>query len=64
MATRRMNQSWRDVKSQIQSIWSEVDFEDKEMKNVRGSLPKMINLIQQKTGESREQILQKMGAVL
>lgn len=64
MATRRMNQSWRDVKSQIQSIWSEVDFEDKEMKNVRGSLPKMINLIQEKTGESREQILRKMGAVL
>lgn len=64
MATRRMNQSWRDVKTQIQSIWSEVDFEDKEMKNVRGSLPKMINLIQEKTGESREQILQKMGALL
>jgi hypothetical protein len=64
MATRRMNQSWRDVMSQIQAIWSEVSFDDKEMKTVRGSLPKMINLIQQKTGESREQILQKMGTVL
>lgn len=64
MATRRMNQSWRDVKTQIQNIWSEVDFEDKEMKQARGSLPEMINLIHQKTGESREQILLKMGAVL
>lgn len=64
MATRRMNQSWRDVKDQIQNIWSEVDFEDKEMKQARGSLPEMITLIHRKTGESREQILQKMGAVL
>ncbi|HEX7071452.1 MAG TPA: general stress protein CsbD [Rhodothermales bacterium] len=50
--------------SQIQAIWSEVDFDDKEMKSARGSLPKMINLIQQKTGESREQILKKMGTIL
>lgn len=64
MASPRMNQSWRYVKKQIQMIWSEVDFDDQEMKRVRGSLPKMINLIQQKTGETRDQILQKMGAVL
>lgn len=64
MATRSMNQSWRDVKSKIQAIWSETDFDDKEMQRVRGSLPRMINLIQQKTGESREEILQKIGAVI
>ncbi len=64
MATRRMNQSWRDIKSKIQAIWSEIDFDDKEMQNVRGSLPRMISLIESKTGESREEILQKMGSII
>ena len=64
MATKRMNDSWRQVKNQIQTIWGDVDFEDKEMKRARGSLPKMVNLIHEKTGEPREAIIRKMGAVL
>ena len=64
MPTARMNDSWRDVKDQIRSIWSEADFGDKEMKRARGNLSKMINLIHEKTGESRDQIMRKMGALL
>lgn len=64
MATKRMNESWRYVKEQIQTIWSEVEFGDQEMKRARGSLPKMVNLIHEKTGEPRPQIMQKMAAVL
>ncbi len=64
MATDRMNDSWRRVKSQIESIWTDVDFADAEMKRARGSLPKMVNLIHQKTGEPRAEIMQKMTAVL
>ena len=64
MATKRMNQSWRHVKAQIQTIWSETEFDDKEMKRARGSLTKMVNLIHEKTGEPRSEIVQKMGAVL
>ena len=64
MATEAMNESWRRVKSQIESIWSDTDFDDKEMKRARGSMRKMVNLIEDKTGESREEIVRKMGAIL
>lgn len=64
MATDRMNDSWRRVKVQIESIWNDVDFADTEMKRARGSLPKMVNLIHQKTGEPRGEIIQKMSAIL
>jgi len=59
-----MNDSWRRVKSQIQTIWSEHEFGDKEMKKARGSLDKMVNLIHEKTGEPRAEIMQKMAAIL
>lgn len=64
MATPAMNASWRRVKAQIESIWEDYDFGDKEMKRARGNLNKMVNLIHQKTGEPRDEILRKMGAVL
>lgn len=64
MATKRMNASWRRVKTQIETIWEGTEFNDKEMKRARGSLQKMINLIHEKTGESRSEIMNKMSAIL
>ncbi|MEM1127445.1 MAG: general stress protein CsbD [Bacteroidota bacterium] len=64
MATRQMNESWKRVRSQIESIWSEQEFTDSDMKKARGNLPKMINLIHEKTGESRAEIMQKMSAII
>ena len=64
MATEAMDEDWRRVREQVKSIWSETEFDDKAMKRSRGDLTKMINLIQQKTGEPREQIRRKMDAVI
>ncbi len=64
MATAQMNDSWSDVKDRIRALWSEVEFEDGEMKNARGNLGLMIGLIHDKTGESRREIMQKMSTVL
>jgi hypothetical protein len=64
MATEAMDEDWRRVREQVKSIWSETEFDDKAMKRSRGNLTKMINLIQQKTGEPREQIRRKMNAVI
>lgn len=64
MATPAMNASWRRVKAQIESIWSDTEFDAKEMKRARGNLNQMINLIHEQTGESRDEILRKMSAVL
>jgi len=64
MATEAMDEDWRRVRDQVKSIWSETEFDDKAMKRSRGNLTKMINLIQQKTGEPREQIRRKMDAVI
>lgn len=64
MATKRMNDSWGYVKAQIESIWQDAEFGDKELKRARGNLNKMVNLIHEKTGEPRGQIMQKMSAVL
>ena len=64
MATKAMNESWRRVRDQIKSIWSDADFDDKEMKRARGDMRKMVNLIEDQTGESREEIVRKMSAIL
>lgn len=64
MATQRMNESWRQVRRQIESIWSEADFADKEMKKARGDMRKMVNLIHEKTGEPHHEIFQKISAII
>ena len=64
MATAAMNESWRRFKGQIEKIWDDVDFDSKEMKRARGSLERMINLIHEETGESRDEIRRKMAAVI
>ncbi len=64
MATEAMNESWRRIRDQIKEIWEEADFDDKEMKRARGEMHKIVGLIHDKTGESREEIRRKMGAIL
>ena len=64
MATASMNESWRRVKNQIMTIWSDQDFGDTEMKKARGNLNKMVELIHEKTGEPRPEIIQKISAFL
>ena len=64
MATEAMNESWRRIRDQVKSIWSDVDFDDKEMKRARGEMDKMVRLIHDRTGEPREDISRKMGAIL
>jgi len=64
MATSQMNESWRHVRSQIELIWNDIDFEDQELKETRGDFNKMIDLIHTKTGDPRPEIMQKMAAVI
>ena len=64
MATPRMNESWMQVRRQIESIWSETDFTDKEMKKARGNMQRMVTLVHQKTGEPRNEIFQKISAII
>ncbi len=64
MATKAMNESWRRIRAQIKSIWSDAEFNDKEMKRARGDMREMITLIEDTTGDSREEIRRKMGAIL
>jgi uncharacterized protein YjbJ (UPF0337 family) len=64
MATEAMNEEWRRIRDQIKDIWDEADFDDKQMKRARGEMDKIVGLIQDKTGESKEEIRRKMGAIL
>ncbi|MFT4604592.1 MAG: hypothetical protein ACI9W4_001325 [Rhodothermales bacterium] len=64
MATSAMNDSWARVRAQIDTVWPDVEFGDKEMKKARGNLPKMVELIHEKTGEPRAGIMQKISAFL
>jgi len=59
-----MNESWQQVRSQIESIWSEATFSDQEMKKARGNMRRMVNLIHQKTGEPTSEIFQKISAII
>ena len=64
MATSNMNDNWNYVKTQIEAIWRNTEFDDMELKRARGNLRKMVALIQEKTGESPMEIRQKMSAIL
>jgi len=64
MATQSMNDSWTRVVDQIRTIWSGQEFDDAEMKKARGQLNKMVDLIHEKTGEPRPEIIQKISAFL
>jgi len=64
MATKSMNDSWARVVSQIETIWNDEEFGEKEMKKARGNLSKMVNLIHEKTGEPKADIVQKITAFL
>lgn len=64
MATKRMDENWTRVKAQIESLWGDADFDEKELKKARGDLRQMVDLIHEKTGESRGEIMQKMSAVI
>ncbi len=63
MATSSMNDNWNYVKSQIEAIWVDAEFDDAELKKARGNLRKMVSLIEEKTGESAMEIRQKMSAI-
>jgi len=64
MATQSMNDSWARVVNQIETIWSEVEFGETEMKKARGKLTVMVDLIHEKTGEAKPEIIQKISAFL
>ena len=64
MATPKMNRDWRQVRDRVKSTWSDVEFDDKNMKRVRGSLRQMVSLIQSKTDEKRAEIRRKVVAIM
>lgn len=64
MATEAMNESWARVTTQIKTIWNEQEFTDAELKKARGDLKKMVALINERTGEERADIIQKISAFL
>lgn len=64
MATKRMNESWRRMKTRIETIWDGAEFDDDELKRARGDLQQLVRIIEDKTGEPRTAILQKMNAIL
>ncbi len=64
MATEAMNESWRRVMTQIQTIWANQEFDEADLKKARGDLRKMVNLIHEKTEEPKADIIQKITAFL
>ena len=64
MATEKMNRDWRRIRDRIKASWSDVEFNDKNMKKARGGLRKMVSLIHAKTDEPRTEIRKKIAAVM
>lgn len=60
----QLNDSWTRVRNQIESMWGDVNFDEAEMKRARGSLSHMINLIEQKTGETPAEIRRKVMTIV
>ena len=64
MATPKMNDDWKRVRDRVKRTWSDVEFDDKKLKRVRGSLRQMVSLIHAKTDETRQEIRRKVVAVM
>lgn len=64
MANERMKEDWRLIQERIRNIWDDTDFTEDDMKRGRADLSEMISVIQEKTGESRDEVLSKLQAVI
>jgi hypothetical protein len=64
MATKKMNDRWSKIRDRIKAVWSEADLSNEEMRMTRGSLPKMVSLIHDKTGEPLPEIRRKVAALV
>jgi len=64
MATKRMDERWHRIRDRVKRVWKDADLTDREMRAARGSLPKMVNLIHEKTGEARPEIRRKVTALM
>ena len=62
MGKQRMESNWDRDRTQILSVWGELD--ESDMKKARGDLGKMVNLIHESTGEDRTLIMQKMATLV
>ena len=62
MGKERMESNWDRVRTQILSVWGELD--EKDMKKARGDLNQMVSLIHDTTGEDRALIMQKMATLV
>lgn len=62
MSKERMESNWERVRTQILSVWGELD--EKDMKKARGNLNQMVSLIHDTTGEDRALIMQKMATLV
>ncbi|MCH7639069.1 MAG: general stress protein CsbD [Bacteroidetes bacterium] len=62
MSKERMESNWDRVRTQILSVWGELD--EKDMKKARGDLNQMVSLIHDTTGEDRALIMQKMATLV
>lgn len=64
MANQRMKDDWKLTQQRIREIWEETEFSDDDFKQGRADLQAMIEVIQEKTDESREEVLSKLEAVI
>lgn len=64
MANQRMKDDWKLTQQRIREIWEDTEFSDDDFKQGRADLQAMIDVIQEKTGESREEVLSKLEAVI
>ncbi len=64
MATPKMNRDWRRIRDRIKAMWSDVEFDDKRMKQTRGSLRQMVTLVHKRTDEPRAEVRKKIVAVM
>ena len=62
MATKKMNRDWQRVRDRIKGVWSDIDFDDANMKKTRGSLRQMVNLVHERTPSGKTGAATSSGA--
>lgn len=58
----KISGNWNQMKGRIKQAWS--DITDDDLKHVEGEVDELVGVIQEKTGEDRDQIEQRLTQIV
>jgi uncharacterized protein YjbJ (UPF0337 family) len=62
MSNQQIKMKWKEVKSGVRTLWGNIT--DEELEATKGNLAQISGIVQQKYGETKEMIQEKMDSLM